>query len=179
MCPFTPRWRARRWNYRVTSHLPSSPIVFASFCISVMTRPCRFTRKTITFVSLFITFDCVTFCRYDTRGQSHAEARHWSEEKILGGRAFFRGDLKPARLVIDKVKATDAGIYRCRADFYRAPTTISHMKLDVIGAYSVLQQSFQRISRSRSAKFLLVFWSTKLIDHDFHDVSGSRRFDLT
>ena len=70
---------------------------------------------------------------YDTRGQSHAEARHWSEEKILGGRAFFRGDLKPARLVIDNVKGTDAGIYRCRADFYRAPTTISHMKLNVIG----------------------------------------------
>ena len=75
---------------------------------------------------------------YDTRGQSHAEARHWSEEKILGGRAFFRGDLKPARLVIDNVKGTDAGIYRCRADFYRAPTTISHMKLDVIGiAYQI------------------------------------------
>ena len=70
---------------------------------------------------------------YDTRGQSHAEARHWSEEKILGGRAFFRGDLKPARLVIDNVKGTDAGDYRCRADFYRAPTTISHMRLDVIG----------------------------------------------
>ena len=72
---------------------------------------------------------------YDTRGQSHAEARHWSEEKILGGRAFFRGDLKPARLVIDNVKGTDAGDYRCRADFYRAPTTISHMRLDVIGMF--------------------------------------------
>ena len=72
---------------------------------------------------------------YDTRGQSHAEARHWSEEKILGGRAFFRGDLKPARLVIDNVKGTDAGDYRCRADFYRAPTTIGHMRLDVIGMF--------------------------------------------
>ena len=36
-------------------------------------------------------------------------------------------------LVIDNVQGTDAGEYRCRADFYRAPTTISHMKLDVIG----------------------------------------------
>ena len=27
----------------------------------------------------------------------------------------------------------DAGVYRCRADFYRAPTTINHMRLDVIG----------------------------------------------
>ena len=77
----------------------------------------------------------LVYSSYDARGQSHAEARHWSEEKILGGRAFFRGDLKPARLVIDNVKGTDAGIYRCRADFYRAPTTISHMRLDVIGEY--------------------------------------------
>ena len=71
--------------------------------------------------------------RYDTRGQSHAEARHWSDENVLGGRAFFRGDHKPARLVIDQVQGNDAGEYRCRADFYRAPTTISHMKLHIIG----------------------------------------------
>ena len=73
-------------------------------------------------------------CRYDTRGQSHAEARHWSDENVLGGRAFFRGDQKPARLVIDQVQGNDAGEYRCRADFYRAPTTISHMRLHVIGS---------------------------------------------
>ena len=71
--------------------------------------------------------------RYDTRGQSHTEARHWSDENVLGGRAFFRGDQKPARLVIDQVQGNDAGEYRCRADFYRAPTTISHMRLHVIG----------------------------------------------
>ena len=52
---------------------------------------------------------------------------------MLGGRAFFRGDHKPARLVIDQVQGNDAGEYRCRADFYRAPTTISHMKLHIIG----------------------------------------------
>ena len=51
----------------------------------------------------------------------------------MGGRAFFRGDHKPARLVIDQVQGNDAGEYRCRADFYRAPTTISHMKLHIIG----------------------------------------------
>ena len=76
--------------------------------------------------------------RYDTRGQSHVEARHWSEENVLGGRAFFRGDQDPARLVLDNVKPTDAGGYRCRVDFYRAPTTIAKLELDVIGeqAYS-------------------------------------------
>ena len=42
-------------------------------------------------ILFFFWFETVT---YDTRGQSHAEARHWSEEKILGGRAFFHEDLK-------------------------------------------------------------------------------------
>ena len=81
----------------------------------------------------FVISPHVLICRYDTRGQSHAEARHWSNEEVLGGRAFFRGDQHPAKLVIDNVKGADAGDYRCRADFYRAPTTISHMRLDVIG----------------------------------------------
>ena len=92
---------------------------------------------------------------YDTRGQSHAEARHWSEEKILGGRAFFRGDLKPARLIIDKVNGTDAGEYRCRADFYRAPTTISHMKLDVIG--KIQRNYIHFLLKKHIRKILLVF----------------------
>ena len=87
-------------------------------------------------------------CRYDTRGQSHAEARHWSNEEVLGGRAFFRGDQHPAKLVIDNVKGADAGDYRCRADFYRAPTTISHMRLDVIG--------------TRAKGFSLITFSQKL-----------------
>ncbi len=43
-----------------------------------------------------ITFN-LSYSRYDTRGQSHLEARHWSDEEVLGGRAFFRGDQDPAR----------------------------------------------------------------------------------
>ena len=70
---------------------------------------------------------------YDTRGQSHLDARHWSDENILGGRAFFRGDQNPARLVLDNVTPVDGGVYRCRVDFYRAPTTIESMLLDIIG----------------------------------------------
>jgi hypothetical protein len=61
------------------------------------------------------------------------EARHWSDENVLGGRAFFRGDQTPARLALDGVVPSDAGEYRCRVDFYRAPTTIESIVLDVIG----------------------------------------------
>ena len=55
------------------------------------------------------------FRSYDTRGQSHLDARHWSDENILGGRAFFRGDQNPARLVLDNVTPVDGGVYRCVA----------------------------------------------------------------
>lgn len=61
------------------------------------------------------------------------DARHWSDENVLGGRAFFRGDQDPARLVLDNVQQADGGVYRCRVDFYRAPTTIESMMLDIIG----------------------------------------------
>ena len=74
---------------------------------------------------------------YDTRGQSHLDARHWSDEHVLGGRAFFRGDQSPARLVLDNVRRSDGGVYRCRVDFYRAPTTIESMHIDIIGEYKV------------------------------------------
>ena len=41
-------------------------------------------------------YSCLFFS-YDTRGKSHEEARHWSDDKVLGGRAFFRGDHDPGR----------------------------------------------------------------------------------
>ena len=45
--------------------------------------------------------------RYDTRGKSFEEARHWSDDQALQGRAFFRGDHEPGRLVLDNVKGED------------------------------------------------------------------------
>jgi hypothetical protein len=34
-------------------------------------------------------------------------ARHWSDDKVLEGRAFFRGEQNPGRLVLDSVNAAD------------------------------------------------------------------------
>ena len=59
------------------------------------------------------------------------EGRHWSDDKVLEGRAFFRTSLSPGRLMIDTVKIDDDGIYKCRVDFKIQPTTISHVNFTV------------------------------------------------
>jgi len=69
---------------------------------------------------------------YDTRGKSYLDARHWSDDNILEGRAFFRGDNNPGRLVLDNINPNDQGVYKCRVDFRTAPTRISNILLDVI-----------------------------------------------
>ena len=52
-----------------------------------------YTRNTYLYSETFkITCYLSLSYRYDTRGQSHLEARHWSDDDVLGGRAFFRGD---------------------------------------------------------------------------------------
>ena len=83
-------------------------------------------------------------CRYDTRGEekSYEEARHWSDDKVLTGRAFFRGDHDPGRLILDNVASKDQGSYKCRVDFRKAPTRISNVRLNVIGNFDYYLQSF-------------------------------------
>ena len=71
--------------------------------------------------------------RYDVRGKSHKDARHWSDDRTLAGRAFFRGDQRPARLVLDNIRDDDRAVYKCRVDYDRAPTRISNVALDIIG----------------------------------------------
>ena len=87
----------------------------------------------LTFSNLNVNF-CSNY-RYDTRGEdkSYEEARHWSDDKVLTGRAFFRGDHDPGRLILDNVGAKDQGVYKCRVDFRKAPTRISNVNLNVIG----------------------------------------------
>ena len=51
---------------------------------------------------------------------------------VSQGRAFFRGDNNPGRLVLDNISPGDEGLYKCRVDFAVAPTRISNILLDVI-----------------------------------------------
>ena len=62
-----------------------------------------------------------------------AEARHWSDVHVIAGRAFFKEHDDPAHLAIENILATDIGSYKCRVDFYKAPTQISEVMLNVIG----------------------------------------------
>ena len=98
----------------------------------------------LTFSNLNVNF-CSNY-RYDTRGEdkSYEEARHWSDDKVLTGRAFFRGDHDPGRLILDNVGAKDQGVYKCRVDFRKAPTRISNVNLNVIGEKTVrkLKENF-------------------------------------
>ena len=70
--------------------------------------------------------------RFWISGKSYISARHWSDDAVLEGRAFFRGDNNPGRLVLDNINQLDQGLYKCRVDFATAPTRISSVLLDVI-----------------------------------------------
>ena len=63
--------------------------------------------------------------------KSLAEARHWSDDTVFEGRAFYQASHNLGRLVIDGVQTDDEGLYKCRVDFKVQPTTISQVKLKV------------------------------------------------
>lgn len=69
---------------------------------------------------------------FDSRGKPLKDGKHWANEDILTGRAFFRANDEPARLMIENVKEQDGGVYRCRVDFKKSPTKNTKVNLTVI-----------------------------------------------
>ncbi|VVC87690.1 unnamed protein product [Leptidea sinapis] len=68
----------------------------------------------------------------DAREKDFGVAERWSDESVFASRAYFLPERRPAELGVDRVRATDQGIYRCRVDFKQAQTRNSRINLTVI-----------------------------------------------
>ena len=68
----------------------------------------------------------------DARDKHFEDAQHWADEQMLGGRAYFRTNLEPPSLVIENIRESDAGLYKCRLDFKRSQTVHRNINLTVI-----------------------------------------------
>nr|XP_046911840.1 uncharacterized protein LOC124492875 [Dermatophagoides farinae] len=66
------------------------------------------------------------------RTSTMQRAKHFTDDDMLGTRAFIDLSTRPSSLIIDSLKIEDAGEYRCRVDFRRSPSEHRSILLDVL-----------------------------------------------
>ncbi|KAK6639068.1 hypothetical protein RUM43_007338 [Polyplax serrata] len=91
---------------------------------------------------------------FDSRGKPLKDGKHWANEDVLTGRAFFRANDEPARLMIESVKEQDGGIYKCRVDFKKSPTKNTKVNLTVIKCVLNTKKKMRRIRSVTSRIFV-------------------------
>ena len=101
-------------------------------------------------------------CSYDTRRHGHTSSKDWSDKKTLGGRAHFDIKSTPTSLVIDDIRDSDAGYYRCRVDFTQSPTRKARTNLTVISKYRLL------FAIAKEDSFLIAWGNLALFGLFFH-----------
>ncbi|XP_042243451.1 protein turtle-like isoform X2 [Homarus americanus] len=68
----------------------------------------------------------------DGRNGPVRTAQHWTDKDVLGGRAYFDLSSRPPGLVLNPLKPSDQGEYRCRVDFRSSPTRNVRVNLKVV-----------------------------------------------
>lgn len=81
---------------------------------------------------------------FDVRGRQFGQAKLWSSPAAFGSRAFFRTASHPAQLLVDDIKLSDEGMYRCRVDFRNSPTRNLKINFTVIG-----ERFYARVRKNR------------------------------
>lgn len=58
---------------------------------------------------------------------------HWHDAALLDKRAEFKAQKDTQFLELRQITTTDAGLYKCRVDFQKAPTINNRVNLTIVG----------------------------------------------
>lgn len=69
---------------------------------------------------------------FDLRSRIHGNTKPKSTPGAFGTRVHFNTATVPAQLMLDNLKMTDEGVYRCRVDFRNTPTRNAKVNLTIV-----------------------------------------------
>ncbi|XP_068202086.1 uncharacterized protein [Palaemon carinicauda] len=69
---------------------------------------------------------------YDARTGDFSSGNRWADMHTFGNRAYFSSLAVPPSLILEPLRSDDGGIYSCRIDYRRSPSTTAITNLTVI-----------------------------------------------